>query len=340
MNQSPNIRYWFLGFFLMSCFVLVVFLPAKEAHAGTHFLLLQEDSSKARKEFEKARELFDKGKYHRARRMFRRVTRTAKSRSLKETAFYYWAEATYQANMYLDAHRAFKSFLEEYPRSEREKKVLRRQLDIGFKLVKGRDSRSLFGLPILPARRTGKKLIENILSTYPYQSFSAKYQYRYANYHFKSEQFRKAAQEYRLLLENYGDTRWAPRARFLLGVSNYRQFESVDYDVVVLEKARRQFRRYLKENPEGEHREKAEKYLRNITVLFAQKDYNTARFYRRVGQKDAATYYFREVLRRYPSTELAEKSLGALKEMEVEVKEELRKRVRKKRKQARNKNSK
>src|SRR5262249_13178749 len=58
-----------------------------------------------------------------------------------------------------------------------------------------------------------------------------------------------------------------------------------------------------------------EKQLGSITLQQAQKDFNTAEFYRRTGHPGAAYFYYEIVRRRYPGTKAAELAVERMEEV-------------------------
>jgi len=109
----------------------------------------------------------------------------------------------------------------------------------------------------------------------------------------------------------------APEAVRLAIISKHMSTGGPDYDGRKVAEARIMVDTALRTYPELAQKESGflEKQLGSITLQQAQKDFNTAEFYRRTGHPGAAFFYYEIVRRRYPGTKAAELAAEKMEEV-------------------------
>ncbi len=277
--------------------------------------------------FERARNLFYQGRYDGAIDLLSTIREQTGDQNLRMRASFLRIRALYEIEEYVEAYQALEVYKQEYPGNPYRDRIIRYQLDIGFQLMMGKDSRTFLGLPILPAEGAGERIIRTLLTRFPYKSYSDSYQYRLANIYFNRKNFSAAADEYKFLLDQYEQSSWLPNARFLAGESYFRTVEELDYDISNLGKARTHFRRYVRQYPNRPNAGKAKQRLRMITRKQAEKKNRIAEWYVRTDRLSGATFYFKEIMRIHPGTKWADRAHSRLQELNADVDEELIERV-------------
>jgi outer membrane assembly lipoprotein YfiO len=277
--------------------------------------------------FERAQNLFYQGRYERSIDLLDVIREQSGDRDLLVRASFLRARALYESGEYIEAYQSLESYKEDFPNNPYQDRIVRYQLDIGFQLMKGKDSRTLLGLPILPAEGAGERIVRTLLSRFPYKPYSDAYQYRLANIYFKRNTYEPAAEEYKFLLNHYEQSSWLPNARFLAGESYFRTVDELDYDISNLDKARSHFRTYVRQYPDQPNVGKARERLRMITRKQAEKKKRIAEWYVRTDRMSGATFYFKEIMRFHPGTKWADQAYTRLQELNADVEEDLIERV-------------
>src|SRR5262245_28818152 len=97
-----------------------------------------------------------------------------------------------------------------------------------------------------------------------------------------------------------------------------------DYDGRRVAEARILVDTALRTYPELAQKESGflERQLGSINLQQAQKDFNTAEFYRRTGHPGAAFFYYEIVRRRYPGTKLAEEASERMEDVRAAAERE------------------
>lgn len=265
--------------------------------------------------YDRAKAMFDAGKFGDAATEFSRVATYSSEETFREQASYMYGESLFQSAKYYKSYVAFEDYLSAYPRTPRLKPVIRRELDIGFKLMDGA-KKSFLGLNILSGRSTGIEIIRKVLDNYPFEDFSAEYHFQLATKLSESGEPEDAALEWEAFLDRYAETSFAPNALFEKGKSQFKAFEGTDYDPLPLTNARRTFQDYLQHNPNGDRTKDAQGELDQISDLEAKKDFETAEFYVDRDHPESARVYFESVMHDYPQTTWAAKAEQRLRELE------------------------
>lgn len=128
-----------------------------------------------------------------------------------------------------------------------------------------------------------------------------------------------ASAEYERLLREFPGSGHAPTARYRLGVAYYEQSPSAELDPTMTERAIEQLRIFVKLHPGSQFVPDAQEKIDELRGKLAKKGYLNGKLYIKLGEAEAARFYFDIVLERYPDTAWASKaSLGIGRSYELE----------------------
>ncbi len=258
--------------------------------------------------YERGKNLYDQGKYDDAATEFSRISLYASEETFRERAGFMHGEALFQSGKYYKSYVAYDDYLTLWPRTPRLKEVIKRQLDIGIKMMDGA-KKDLLGVPILSGRSTGVEILRKVLDKYPFEDFSVEYHWTLVNKLQEAGQHEDAALESEALLERYPDSAFAPGALFLKGQAELSGFAGSDYDPRPLDNAKRTFQDYVHQNPNGDKLGEAQARLAEIAEKEAEQEYGHAVFYLKdVDKPESARVYFESVVENYPGTAWAVKA--------------------------------
>jgi outer membrane assembly lipoprotein YfiO len=165
------------------------------------------------------------------------------------------------------------------------------------------------------ASKKGREL----LTAHPYENWSASARLRFAGALLAADRFDEAIIEYEFLLNDFPDSAWTPTSRYRKAEAHLSQFAGMAYDPQPLEEARREFRRYLDDYPNGDKRDQAKARLGDLDELEAEKDWRTYEQYHHSRRWRSARLYLKEIIRKYPATKWAQEAKEALPAMEEKV---------------------
>lgn len=271
--------------------------------------------------YEGAVALYDGQKFKPAADEFRKIAKYCPDPVYQEKSQYMAGEALYMAGEYYKAYTAYDSYLEYYPQTDRLKEIVKKQLDIGLKLVQGA-KKDLLGVPILSGHSTGVELMRKVLAKYPYEEFADEYDFLLANHFFEREDYEEATIEFEQFVKTYPTSEWAPTAQFQLAQCHLRAHQGLEYDPRPMEKARAVLEKYIEKNPNGDKVKEAEATLAQLDNDVARKDFETALFYRKKGKPKSALVYLRGIVAQHPGSPWAIQAEGVIRELEPPPPEE------------------
>ncbi|MBI3270790.1 MAG: outer membrane protein assembly factor BamD [Planctomycetes bacterium] len=265
--------------------------------------------------YQKAKGIYDKSKFDDAATEFLRIGEYCPDAGIKEQAYYMWPESLFKAGKFYRAWQAYEEYLDRYPRTQLLKEIIKRELECGEAMVKGA-KKDLLGVYILSGRSTGKEIIQKVIERFPYEEICSQYRLQLANDLYKDADFEDASVQYDAFVKDYPDSAFAPTALYQKGKAQLGSHEGPDYDSSPLNEAKKTFKRYLDENPNGDRTTEVKKSLSEIEDREAEKDFKTALFYLQRDRKPAAVLYLKGIQRNYRGSAWAEKAAKKLAELE------------------------
>lgn len=127
--------------------------------------------------------------------------------------------------------------------------------------------------------------------------------------HFGHHEYILAAQSFSRVAENFPEDSLADRATYETGVSYAKLWRRPALDPEYGETARSTFQSFLAAYPDSPLRDSAQKQIDRLDEWFATKDYNNGVTYYKRKAYDSGIIYFRDVVKDYPKTDGARKSL-------------------------------
>lgn len=256
--------------------------------------------------------------------VFDLLLRHVTDREIAENARFKKGETLWSGSRFGPAYTEFDDFLRLFPESPNAQKAKMLQMDSAF-LIAQEGGEGFLGL--FKSSKPGLDLLRAALLRFPREPFSSLYYYKMAKLLVEERNFEGAENELKFILSEYRETIEAPRAILLLGDIGLLKFDSVDYDTRGLADARRNFERFLAEADElskisreaaafvKENLAYAREKLGYLNETEAEKEYQTAEYYRKRGHDRSAKVYYNSILRHYPKTAWAVKARERLKEL-------------------------
>ncbi|MFW6132469.1 MAG: outer membrane protein assembly factor BamD [Planctomycetota bacterium] len=229
----------------------------------------------------------------------------------RQEAMILWAQAEMADGDYYDAYERFEAYLDAYPSGRYVDRALRRELEIGTAFLQGRRRKVLLVIP-LPGAPDGVEIIEKVIARAPRSRPAALAMLRLAEYYMDHGRYGRAVETCDQFLQAFPDAPESPEMMLTAARATYRSFKGPAFDDTPLLEAEQRFRLFVERYPERAADQGARRTLEQIRELRASKLMKTASFYRRVGRRGSAIYYYRRLVERYPETTSAEEARAAL----------------------------
>ena len=265
--------------------------------------------------FDEAKALLKKENYEEAVRSFLIVVQ-----SFPDTAFFadalYYTGVCYLHIGHLDiADEYFSAYLNQKGTLKHFEKVFDNKFLIAEKFRQGK-RRHPYGIATLPRFASGKnhaiELYDEIAATLPAREIAAKALYCKALLLWKMHERKEAIEVLQVITRRFPKHRLA--ANSFVRISeiylNNVEYESQDPDLLSL--AQLNLQSFEKAFPSERRIVEVEANLQKMQELYARALFNTGRFYEKKRKPKAAAIYYRDTIRRYPSTEAAAESESKL----------------------------
>jgi len=211
---------------------------------------------------------------------------------------------------YLKAAKEFQQVISGYPQSDLYDEVIAKQYEIGdFLYKKGQEQQDdwwrLFQTsPFEEAVEVYGMVIENE----PFTDAAAEAQYKTGLCHFTREEYQLAALEYQRVIEYYATSDWVDDASYSLAMCYCKSSLEPAYDQVPSMLAIRAIDTFKARFPGDERGRELDEKRVVMRDRIAMNRLETARFYEKRRQFEAARIYYEVVVDQFPETSPAEEA--------------------------------
>jgi outer membrane protein assembly factor BamD len=264
---------------------------------------------------------FDKQDYKRAIEECNKLIKYyPKAREAAEAQYYIGLS---QENQQL-LHPAFKSYqvvIEKYPFSDRGPEIIKRQYDIGTRLMEGQGGKSNKLLTMVVGGDFDViDVFRTVIKNAPYGEYAAPSQYKIGLYLHEKLLYQEARDEFEKVINDYPESEWAKAAKYQIALSDAKRSGNAQYDQAVTQTAVAEFKKFVENYPDAELSDKAEKHIKDLREKEAENNFVVAQFYEKQKNFKAAKIYYNVVVQDFKNTSLAQKALEKVQELNSKVK--------------------
>lgn len=223
------------------------------------------------------------------------------------------AELLQQRGDVVKAFDAYQQYIERFSGSGLYATALSRQAEMAQSAADGEVRSGFLGLRTKLSLDRTVKMLESIRDNAPQSRTASKAQFTVGQLYESRKKPAEAVAAYRRLVRDQPDAPEAPEALFRVGEILLAQADSGNRNQATLDLAREAFNDYLIQYPRHAKNAEARKRVSEIRQRNLQRTYETAAFYERTGQIEAAKVYYREVVRDAKSGELHDQARARLR---------------------------
>ena len=287
-----------------------------------------------------AQELFRRGEYAKAEKVFHHIAENTKNTDLiAEEARYYEAECLRLQNHFPKAADTYNKMLITFPSGAHREQAMKRMYDIANywlhdtdeEMKAKKDGKHWFVMPasfvhfektkpFLDEEGRAIEILDNVKINDMTGPLSDKALWLAGTVKFFREDYFESDHYFSQLVEMHPNSPLTPQALELAIISKHMSTGGPDYDGRKTAEARKMVHQAMAKYPElaKEKNEFLQRQLVGINMQQAEKDFRVAEFYRRTNHPGSAYFYYEIVCRRYPGTPLADKSAERKKELEAQ----------------------
>lgn len=297
-----------LAFFLMSCGASTDPMPLMGENTP-------ELNAKGEALFQQAKAQDEAGRTSRAIRNYDRVATRYPFAPSAPQARFRQAELLEKSGDVVKAFEAYQQFIDRYSGSGLYAQALSRQAQMAQSAADGDVRSGFLGLRTRLSLDRTVKMLEQVAKNAPQSATAAKAQFTVGQLYESRNKPTEAVATYRKLVRDQPSAPQAPDALFQTGEILLSQADSGNRNQATLDLAREAFDDYLLQYPRHGKNSEARKRLGEIRSRNLQRTFDTASFYERGGQTEAAKVYYRDVVKEAKSGPLHDAARARLREL-------------------------
>ena len=268
-------------------------------------------------QYTQAYESLEAKKYKRAHKQFGALIKNFPDSKLVEKAMYYQGVAQLKNREYWKAFASLELYIKTFPNAPKTKEAFAHQFDIARAYQDGaKRPLPLTNWKVLPAKEDAITIYEKIIKEDPFGAFGARAQFEIARVHEGLDAFESAIDSYNRVIDHYGDSSWATKARYRKSIVFQAMNKGADYNKKTLNQAVENLTLYETTLKNEDERNEIRKTIDDINKKTVSRLTGTAEYYKRIGKPKAAKIYYTKIISRFPDTDAAAEATKQIKRLE------------------------
>lgn len=301
-----------LVFFSLCSQVSAYWIWTKETNKWTNPKYEPKDNPKSQLAY--AIDFFNQGNYKKARVEFQRLINSYSKSAEAAEAQYYIGRCLEELGDPYAAFKAYQKVIDKYPFSERITEIIKKEYDIGEKLLEQKVSVWQY---ISGTQYPVMEVFRAVINNAPYSEYAPASYYKIGLFLKEMSSYSEAKEEFSKIVSEYPQSEWVERAKYQIALCDYKESLKPDYDQTSTKDAKEKFDEFVKANPETELSQQARDRIDKLREKEAESNYNIAKFYEKQKAYDSAKIYYQYVIKVYPDSVWADLSRERLKILEI-----------------------
>jgi len=230
-------------------------------------------------------------------------------------AQYYVGRCYGDMEEYYHAYLAYQKVIETYPYAGNREEIIKRQYDIGLLFFGGQKAK-IVGVALLPAIDKAIEIFNQVVKNSPYGEYADKAQFKAGEAYKKSNRFAEATLAFQKLLDEYPKSDLANEANYQIAHCAYLASLGYSYDQETTDVAIDRFEEFVGAADGSSLSKEAKESISILKEKKAKGLYDTAHFYEKIGRRNSAAIYYKELVDKYPTSSLAKDALVRFMEIE------------------------
>ena len=217
-----------------------------------------------------------------------------------------------------EIYRAFKEYqvvVDKYPFSELSADIIRKQYDIGLRLLEGEGKGNKFVNSFSGSEYNVIDVFRAVIKNGPYGDLAAPSQYKIGLYMLEKRLYQEARDEFEKVINDYPDSEWAKAAKYQIAVTDAQRSTGAAYDQKVTQAAIKEFNEFVENYPDAELSKTARQQVWELREKEAENSYRVAEFYEKQKNYKAAKIYYQTVVDQFGNSTWSVKALHKIREM-------------------------
>lgn len=262
--------------------------------------------TRAKDQFDVAKEAFDKKDYGLAAKASRRTVKVWPLSDYAPKAQYILARSYDLQNKSERAFKEYQNLIEKYPKAEAYAEVLERQFYISNQFLAGRWFKLWGYIPFFPSMDKTVDMYDKVIRNGPYSQVAPQAQMNIGKAREKQKDYFMAVKAYERAADRYHDQKGvAADAVFKAGMAYYKQALEAEYDQSVSGNAIATFSDFITMFPNDPRITEADKIITKLKTEQARGATTIAKYYEKRNEYEGAVIYYNEAIARDPESKFA-----------------------------------
>jgi outer membrane protein assembly factor BamD len=267
-----------------------------------------------KEQFDYAMTFYEIKSYPEARREFAKLLKAyPKAAEAAESQYYLGRIEEETGNIY-EAFQAYQKVIDKYPFSERISEINEREFSIAERFMGG-EKRKALGVT-LPVDNPAIEIYQRVIDNSTYGPLAPKAQYKLGLLLKSTMRYYEAEDAFNKVISNYPNSEWAEASKYQIAATRAAVSRGPDYDQGAAKEAKEKFEEFVREHPEANLSQEAEKNISELNEKEAESNYNIGRFYEKQKQYTAAEVYYNDIINNSPRSPWAPRAMERLQIME------------------------
>ncbi len=270
-------------------------------------------------QFTYAKEFLDAKEYEKAIEEFKKLIKHyPRAREAAEAQFHLGMILEERGELF-EAFKNYQMVIDKYPFSERAAEVIKREYQIGNKMLEGKEERSKIMNVIIGGDYNVVEVFRTVIKNAPYGEFAAPSQYKIGLYLQGKQLYQESRDELEKVINDYPDSEWATAAKYQIALSDSKRSAGPQYDQAITQTAVEEFKRFVQAHPDAELSDKAQEHIRALREKEAENTFLVAQFYEKQKKFKSAQIYYSTIVEEYATTTWASKALEKMRELSSKI---------------------
>lgn len=241
-----------------------------------------------------------------------------KAREAAEAQYYIGSVQEAQEQLY-DAFKSYQVVIEKYPYSDRAPEIVKRQFEIGNRMLEGEDKKNAFVNAVVGGDYNVVDVFRKVIKNAPYGELAPPAQYKIGLYLQGKQLYQEARDEFEKVINDYPESEWAKAAKYQIALSDAKRSTGPQYDQAVTQSAVKEFKKFVEHYPDAELSDKAQQEIQNLKEKEAENNFVIAQFYEKQKDYNAAKIYYNTILEDFRNTSWSVKALEKIRSLNSKI---------------------
>lgn len=267
-----------------------------------------------------AQGFYEAKQYEEAVREFRKlINHYPKAREAPDAQYFIGRIFEDQGQLF-NAFKEYQVVVEKYPFSEKSAEIVKRQYEIGNRLLEGEEDKNGILSSLKGTNYNIIEIFQTVIKNAPYGDYAPPSQYKIGLYLMEKGLYQESRDEFEKVLNDYPKSDWAKAAKFQIAAADAKRSAGAQYDQKITKSAVGEFNEFLESYPDAELSDKAKSQIRDLREKEAENAFLIAQFYEKRKNYPAAKIYYQAVVDDYKDSPWAKKALGKIQEVTKKIK--------------------